>query len=415
MRTASEHLAAILGSLEPAPAERVALTDALGLVVAEEVEALVDLPGFDNSSMDGYAVRSVSLERAREGGEVALTLVGEVAAGDDPTFTVGEGQAARIMTGARLPDGADAVIAIEDTDGSAAGEVRCRATAPAGQFIRRRGEDVRSGTVVVHRGETVGPRTIALLAASGHADVLAHARPHVVVLSTGAELVAPGEPLGPGQIHDSNSSMIWAAAVAAGATAEMRSTVGDTEKQLLAALDEALAGADVVVTSGGVSMGAYDVVKAALRDEGIDFVKVAMQPGKPQGFGFLVGPGGRRVPLFALPGNPVSSYVSFEVFVRPALRRLMALTPESRPIRTARLTTPMSSPGGRRQYARAVVSRGATGLEASPVTGQGSHFVADLSRANALLVVPEDATRLAEGDEVDVMLLEGEECLDGTG
>lgn len=411
MRTVDEHLASIVGALQPVAPAQVALSEALGLVVAEDVVARVDLPGFDNSSMDGYAVRSASLERAVRDGGVALTIVGEVAAGGDPDFAVGPGQAARIMTGARVPDGADAVIAVEDTDGAATGEVRCHAEAPAGQFIRRRGEDVSAGSVVVRRGEVVGPRTIGLLAASGHAQVLVHPRPHVVVLSTGSELVPPGEPLGPGQIHDSNSSMLCAAAVAAGASAEVRSAVGDTESQLLAALDEVVAGADAVVTSGGVSMGAYDVVKAALSGEGVEFVKVAMQPGKPQGFGFLVGPAGRSVPLFALPGNPVSSYVSFEVFVRPALRRLMGLVPERRPLRTATLTAALASPAGRQQYARAVVIEGESGLMATPVTGQGSHFVADLSRANALLVIPSETASLDAGDRVQLILLDGEECL----
>lgn len=414
MRTVDEHLSEIVGALRPSSPAHVALGESLGLAVAQDVVARVDLPGFDNSSMDGYAVRSASLEGAAGDGGVTLAIVGEVAAGDDPSFAVGPGEAARIMTGARLPDGADAVIAVEDTDGAATGEVQCHAAPPSGQFIRRRGEDVRSGSVVVRRGEVVGPRTIGLLAASGHAEVLVHPRPHVVVLSTGAELVAPGEPLGPGQIHDSNSSMLHAAAVAAGASAEIRSAVGDTESQLLAALDDIVAVADAVVTSGGVSMGAYDVVKAALGGEGVEFVKVAMQPGKPQGFGFLVGPSGRQVPLFALPGNPVSSYVSFEVFVRPALRRLMGLVPERRPLHPATLTASLSSPPGRQQYARAVVEQGDSALEATPVTGQGSHFVADLSRANALIVVPAETTDLAVGDRVELLLLDGQECLHGT-
>ena len=313
------------------------------------------------------------------------------------------------MTGAMLPEGADSVIAVEDTDGAAEGEVECRASTRRGRFIRPRGEDVAAGAVIVAAGEIVGPRTIALLAACGHDSVEVHRRPHVVVLSTGNELAAPGAALGPGQIHDSNSSMLWAAAVATGASAEIRTAVGDTDAALLAVLAEIVGVADVIITSGGVSMGAYDVVKSALRTEGITFVKVAMQPGKPQGFGHLTGPGGRAVPLFALPGNPVSSFVSFEVFVRPALRRLMRLKPEKRRLRAASITSGVHSPEGRRQFGRAVVSRSPEGeLLAAPVQGQGSHFLADLSRANGLFVVPEGVTELVAGEPVDVILLDGE-------
>jgi UTP--glucose-1-phosphate uridylyltransferase len=408
VRTVDEHLRAILSTLEPSPTEATALTEALGLVVARDVRAKVDLPHFDNSSMDGYAVRADSLSGA-DASPVRLRIVGEVAAGDSPSFVVGPGEAARIMTGAPMPEGADAVTAVEDTDAAATGEVECRRSVRSRQFVRPRGEDVTSGAVVVPAGEVVGARTIALLAACGHAEVEVHRRPHVVVLSTGAELVEPGRPLGPGQIHDSNSSMLWAAAVGAGASAEIRAAVGDSDDELLAALDEVVGHADVVITSGGVSMGAYDVVKSALRDEGIDFVKVAMQPGKPQGYGLLSGPGGKQVPLFALPGNPVSSFVSFEVFVRPALRRLMRLTPEKRRTRPATLISGVESFGGRRQFGRAVVSRSTEGtLVAVPVAGQGSHFVADLSKANALFVVPEDVTALVAGEVVDVLVLDKE-------
>jgi UTP--glucose-1-phosphate uridylyltransferase len=408
VRTVDEHLKAILSTLEPAPTQWTPLTDSLGLVVARDVRAKVNLPHFDNSSMDGYAVRAASLKGASKR-PVRLRIVGEVPAGADPTFSVGPGEAARIMTGAPIPQGADAVIAVEDTDGAATGEVECRAEVAPGRYIRPLGEDVTSGSVVVPAGEVVGPRTIALLAACGHAEVEVHRRPHVVVLSTGSELVEPGKPLEPGQIHDSNSSMLWAAAVGAGASAEIRSSVGDSDEELLEVLDEVVARADVVITSGGVSMGAYDVVKSALRDEGVDFVKVAMQPGKPQGYGLLTAPGGRRVPIFALPGNPVSSYVSFEVFVRPALRRLMRLNPERRRLRPATLISGVESFAGRRQFGRAVVSPSAEGtLVAVPVTGQGSHFVADLSRANALFVVPEDVTELVAGEVVDVLLLDRE-------
>jgi UTP--glucose-1-phosphate uridylyltransferase len=406
LRTVDQHLRAILSSLEPAATESVPLTESLGLVVARDLRSRVNLPAFDNSSMDGYAVQAVSLESADES-PVSLRIVGEVAAGADPPFSVGPGEAARIMTGAPIPPGADAVIAVEETDGSAAGSVLCRASVQQGRYVRPRGEDVSEGTVIVSAGDVVGPRTIALLAACGHASVEVHRRPHVVILSTGSELVPPGQPLGPGQIHDSNSSMLWAAAVAAGASAEIRAAVGDTDAELLAALDDVVAAADVVITSGGVSMGAYDVVKSALAGKGVEFVKVAMQPGKPQGFGHLTAPDGRRVPIFALPGNPVSSFVSFEVFVRPGLRRLMRLAPEKRRVRTATLTSGLRSFEGRRQYGRAVVSRNSEGaLMCTPVAGQGSHFVADLSRANALFIVLEDTADLVAGEQVDVVILD---------
>jgi UTP--glucose-1-phosphate uridylyltransferase len=409
LRTVDEHLRAILSTLEPMPTAWTPLTESLGLVVARDVRARVDLPHFDNSSMDGYAVQASSVEGA-DTSPVRLRIVGEVAAGDDPTFEVGPGEAARIMTGAPMPRGADAVVKVEDTDGAATGEVECRAEVPVGTFVRPKGDDVRSGTVVVPAGEVVGSRTIALLAACGYAEVEVHRRPRVVVMSTGSELVEPGKPLRPGQIHDSNSSMLWAAAVSAGASAEIRQAVGDSESELIESLSVAVRDADIVVTSGGVSMGAYDVVKSALASRGVEFVKVAMQPGKPQGYGRLEAPDGRRVPIFTLPGNPVSSFVSFEVFVRPALRRLMRLAPEKRRMRPATLISGVSSFEGRRQFGRAVVSRSAEGtLVAVPVAGQGSHFVADLSRANALFIVPEDVTELVAGEVVDVLVLDRED------
>ena len=405
MRSLEEHRDAILAAVTPADAVRLPLTECLGLVLCEDVTSLVDLPGFDNSAMDGYAVRAVDVSAADPSvpdSAVRLPVVAEVAAGGVATRRVGPGEAVRIMTGAMLPEGADAIVKVEDTDGGTE-TVEIRAGAPAGTSVRPAGEDVKQGQVVLQAGMVVDARRVALLAATGHADALVRTRPRVAVVSTGAELVPPGEPLRPGQIHESNSYMLEAAIVASGAVAVRQATVDDDAAAVLAAVAELAADVDAIVTSGGVSMGAYDVVKESLRDNGVDFVQVAMQPGKPQGFGLV---GDRRVPLFALPGNPVSSYVSFEVFVRPALRRLMGLQPEVRPTLTARLEHALSSPPGRAQVARAVATHTEQGWRADPVWGQASHFVADLARANAFVFVPPDVTRVEAGDDVEIWLLD---------
>ena len=404
MRSLEEHRAAILAAVTPADPVRLPLPECLGLVLGEDVTSLVDLPGFDNSAMDGYAVRAVDVAAAHPdlpASAVCLPVVAEVAAGGVAARSVGPGEAVRIMTGAMLPEGADAIVKVEDTDGGTE-TVLIRAAAPAGTSVRPAGEDVKQGQVVLEVGMVVDARRVALLAATGHADALVRSRPRVAVVSTGAELVPPGEPLRPGQIHESNSYMLEAAIVACGAVAVRQATVDDDAAAVLAAVAELAADVDAIVTSGGVSMGAYDVVKESLRDHGVDFVQVAMQPGKPQGFGLV---GDRRVPLFALPGNPVSSYVSFEVFVRPALRRLMGLRPEVQPTLTARLEHSLSSPAGRAQVARAVATRTEQGWRADPVWGQASHFVADLARANAFVFVPPDVTRVEAGDDVEIWLL----------
>ncbi len=407
MRTLEEHRDAILAAVSPTTPARRPLAECLGLVLCEDVTSLVDLPGFDNSAMDGYAVRAADVAAAAPGRPetaVRLPVVAEVAAGGVATRAVGPGEAVRIMTGAMMPEGADAVVKVEDTDGGTE-TVELRAGVPAGTSVRPAGEDVTRGQVVLEAGTTIDARSIALLAATGHADALVRPRPRVAILSTGAELVAPGQPLQPGQIHESNSYMLEAAVVACGAVAVRRPTVDDDAAAVLSAVAALAAEVDAIVTSGGVSMGAYDVVKESLRDHGVDFVQVAMQPGKPQGFGLV---GDRNVPLFALPGNPVSSYVSFEVFVRPALRRMMGRSPESRTTVTARLEHALSSPPGRAQVARAVASHTEQGWRADPVWGQASHFVADLARANAFVFVPADVTRLEAGDEVDMWLLDAE-------
>ena len=412
MRTVEEHLDAVLGAVAPLPPVRLPLADALGLVTCEDVVAAVDLPGFDNSAMDGYAVRAADVADAADTAPVALPVVGEVAAGGDAGgILAGPGQAVRIMTGAMLPAGADAVVKVEDTDGGTE-HVRVRRGVAAGTSVRRAGEDVRRGDVVLPAGVVLDARRLAVAAAAGHGEVLVRPRPRVAVVSTGAELVDPGAPLAPGEIHDSNSHMLAACVTETGGVTVRRVSSGDDPQEVLGLLAGLADEADVVVTSGGVSMGAYDVVKAALRESGtVEFVQVAMQPGKPQGFGLL---GDRRVPLFALPGNPVSSYVSYEVFVRPALRRMLGRHPERRVARTARLNHDLRSPQGRLQVARAVArpeepDAGGCGWSVEPVWGQASHFLADLSRANAFVLVPAEVTGLAAGDEVEMWLLDGAE------
>jgi len=406
VRTVEEHLDAILAVVRPGEPVRLPVAQCPGLVLCEDVTSLVDLPGFENSAMDGYAVRAADVagaEPSLPGSVVVLPVVGEVAAGAVASTPVGDGEAVRIMTGAMMPRGADAVVRVEDTDGGTQ-RVQIRAGVSVGTSVRPAGEDVRRGAVVLERGAVLSSRRIALLTATGHPDALVRPRPRVAVVSTGAELVQPGQPLGPGQIHDSNSHMLDAAVTECGAVTVHRVTVDDDGETVLQTLSTLATDADAIITSGGVSMGAYDVVKEALQGSGsVDFVQVAMQPGKPQGFGRV---GERQVPLFALPGNPVSAYVSFEVFVRPALRTMMGLTPASRPTLAATVTRDLTSVRGRRQIARAVATRTATGWSADPVWGQASHFIADLSRANALVVVPEEVELVRAGDEVGMWLLD---------
>ncbi|MFI1000019.1 gephyrin-like molybdotransferase Glp [Streptomyces galbus] len=421
-----EHLEDVLTAIRPLEPIELHLLDAQGCVLVEDVTVPVSLPPFDNSSMDGYAVRVADVAGASEEFPAALEVVGDVAAGQAGLLHVGPGQAARIMTGAPLPPGAEAVVPVEWTDGGlgegpvdamrarslapegATGHVRVHRPAEARAHVRAQGSDVRAGDRALEAGTVLGPPQIALLAAIGRGTVRVRPRPRVVVLSTGSELVQPGEALADGQIYDSNSFALTAAARDAGAIAYRVGAVADDADTLRSTVEDQLVRADLMVTTGGVSVGAYDVVKEALahagdEDEpgsGVEFRKLAMQPGKPQGFG-TVGPD--HIPLLALPGNPVSSYVSFELFVRPAIRTLMGLTDVHRPTTRATLTAdrPLSSPRGRRQFLRGSYADGTV----RPVGGAGSHLVAALAHADALIVVPEDAESVEPGAEVEVVLL----------
>ncbi|GAA1796046.1 molybdopterin molybdotransferase MoeA [Nocardioides hankookensis] len=405
LRSVAEHRARILEAIEPLTDFPQPLMEALGLAAAEDVVAAVDLPSFDNSGMDGYAVRAEDVATATDESPVHLPVVGEIGAGQGGLMALAPGTAAKIMTGAPVPAGADSVVPYEWTDRGVA-QVRIGRAPSPGQHVRLAGQDVSVGDVLVSHGTVLGPRHIGLLAAAGRATVRSRPRPRVVVISTGSELRDPGSQLGRDSIYDGNSFLLAAAARRAGAITYRVGIVPDEPRAFLDALHDQLVRADVVVTSGGVSQGDYDVVKEALSPLGtVWFGPVAMQPGKPQGFGHI---GEDRTPIFTLPGNPVSSYVSFEQFVLPALRKLMGLTPYVRPTVAARLTHAISSPDGREQLVRAEYGVGAGGAYATPVGGHGSHLIGDLASSNALVVVPADVTAVAAGEQVQVLRLDEE-------
>jgi molybdopterin molybdotransferase len=401
---------AILAAITPLPPVSLDLAGAEGCVLAEDVTAAVALPSFDNSSMDGFAVRAADTSHSSERSPVTLPVIGEIAAGDVGSYELTPGTAIRIMTGARMPEGADAIVPVEWTSGFGPRVEIYRPVRP-GDAVRYTGDDARQGETLLPAGVRLRPMQIAVAAAAGRGTVTVRPRPRVVVLSTGNELTEPGTPLVPGQIWESNSYMIAAAAREAGAVARRHSIVPDDPAGVLPALEEQVAHADLLITTGGVSMGGeYDVVKAALRSLGtIAFRKVAMQPGMPQGFGTIGSSSpapsspssSGRVPIFTLPGNPVSAYVSFQLFVRPALGALQGANDLRLPCVPARLAGPVRSPEGRRSFLRGILD----GDTVTPLSGQGSHQIAALGKANALIVVPEPATQLPEGDMVDVLVL----------
>jgi len=403
LRGVDEHLRRVLADLRvPEPIE-LALLDAQGLLCAEDVVAGAPLPAFDNSAMDGYAVCASDTAGATEEEPVILPVVGDIPAGSRAPRGVTHGICLRIMTGAPVPSGADSIVPVEWTDGGVA-RVRIRKPAQPGAYLRRVGEDIRTGELAVAGGTPIGPAQVGLLAAVGCERVLVRPRPRVVVLSTGSELVDVGRRPGIGEIVDSNGYALAAAARDAGAEVYRAGIVPDDHARLLSVLEDQLRRADLIVTSGGVSAGAFDVVKEALSELGtVEFVKVAMQPGMPQGFGTL-GPEG--TPIFCLPGNPVSALVSFEVFVRPAVRLMLGKRRLVRRTVAAACLRRMSSPAGRRQYRRGLLHREADGgYSVEPVGGAGSHLLAGLAQANCLIVVDEEVTEVSDGDQVTVIPL----------
>ena len=397
MISVDEHLATVLAAVHPLDLLTVPLAEALGSTLRTGVRAAVDLPLFDNSAMDGFAVRFSDVASASAASPVALRVVADLPAGSslDPAF--GTGEAVRIMTGAPLPADADTVVPFEATAGGVTeslGTVRVReAPRHIGAHIRRRGEDCAAGTELVPAGVELGPLQLAAIAAANVATVTVSRRPRVAVIATGTELLAPGSELERGQIPESNSLLLAALARSAGSDVILQATVQDVDADLRSAIaDASLRDADAIITSGGVSAGAFEVVKTAVSE--MTFVQVAMQPGRPQGFA--------ADPLmFGLPGNPVSAAVSFEVFVRPALLAMQGRTRIHQRMLRLPAAVGWRSPRERRQYVPIVF----TDDGVAPATERGSHRAGGLARAEGYAVVPAEVGEVAAGDIVDVMLV----------
>lgn len=406
MRSVEEHQRAIAKLITPRPTGLAPLADALGLILADDVVAGLSLPVFDNSAMDGYAVRAEDVAGASSAQPVKLVVAEDIPAGRTDSPILVPGTAHRIMTGAQVPPGATAVVPVERTDGGV-DTVTISASAAPGQHIRLTGEDVGVGTTVLEAGRIVTPAVLGLVAALGLGELPVIGRQRVLVISTGSELVPAGMPLRPGQIYESNAIMLAAAAREAGAEVVAVLTCDDDIERFSAMLASYAGRADLIITSGGVSAGAYEVVKDALEggDGGVEFFKVAMQPGMPQGAGTV-----HDTAIVTLPGNPVSALVSFEVFVRPALRAAMGFPQPNRPLRSAVLAEPITSPAGKRQFRRGVYDpdTGTVRSDGPPA----SHHLRWLASANCLLDITADVTALDAGEQVDLWDLSAESNAD---
>lgn len=394
MLTVEQALEAILSRVPVLTTERVDVVGALGRVLAEPVRATRTIPPWANSSMDGYAVRAADTGAGR-----VLAVVGRVSAGMMPGRVVGPGEAMRIFTGAPLPDGADAVVPQEDVDAHD-GRVTLRDVVEAAAFVRPRGEDVREGDLVLEPGVRIGAAEVGLLATLGYSQVRVYRRPRVAIMSTGNELADLGTEPGPGQIPNTNTYSLLAQVAEAGAEGSNLGVAPDQLDVIESRLRRA-AGADVVVSSAGVSVGELDLVREALIRAGAELHlwQVSMRPGKPITFGSL---GGR--PVFGLPGNPVSAMVTFELFVRPALIRMAGGRSIHRMRLPARTRQPINNPGSRRAYLRVQLSAGRDGLTARLTGEQGSAILRSMVMADGLAVVP-PGTMIPEGEQVEVIVL----------
>lgn len=403
-----------VSQLEP---ERKPILNCLGQVLAEDINAPFDVPPLDNAAMDGFAVIAADTHNAGPGHPVVLKVIGEAAAGSVFKGNVSRGTAVRIMTGAPIPAGADTVVPFEDTDEAdrrrrrkVLTEIGIHRAFETGTNIRRAGEDIRYGSTVLKKGHILRPADIGVIASLGQAQATVIRRPVVGVLATGNEVTPVGRTLPPGGIYNSNSFSLAAQIIKAGGIPRMLGIARDNLRSLRAAINRGRE-SDLLITTGGVSLGDYDLVKDVLAREGeISFWTVRMKPGKPLAFGSLKGNSGRSIPHLGFPGNPVSAMTSFELFGRPAIRKMLGLKNLSRPTVKAVLQSTITNRDRRRVFARVIVTRNDGKYSATITGGQGSGILTSMSRANGLAIVPEDVPIARPGQIVDVIMLDWEEA-----
>lgn len=412
--TVHEALTAVLAGVSVLSAETVPLLDGLGRVLAEPVVAQDSLPPFANSSMDGYALVAADSQNANHDGPATLRVVGDIAAGAVPNVTLQPGTAARIMTGAPVPQGADAVIPVEDTNEAwrdkerpLPDQIQVFRAVKSGDYIRHPGEDIESGQKILEAGYLLRPQEVGVLASLGISQISVIRRPKVAILATGDELLELDRPLQPGKIRNSNGYTQAAQVLALGAELIQLGIAGDTETAVRQKLRAGLeAQVDLFISSAGVSVGAYDVVKAVLEQEGnVGFWRVRMRPGKPLAYGTYQG-----VPYLGLPGNPVSAMVSFERFARAAILKMAGHRQLDRPTVQAIVENEIYS-DGRESYIRAVVSKQNSGYIAHLTGDQGSHIMTSLVKANALLIVPEGVEHVPKGSRLSAWMLDWPETV----
>jgi len=420
MISVEEALEKVLACVEVLKPERRPILDCLGQVLAEDVHSTIDIPPLDNSAMDGYALRAEDTREATESSPRYLVVVGEIAAGSMPTKEVEPGTAIRIMTGAPLPEGADAVVKFEDTDEVSRksskehlSHIGVLCQAKKGLNVRRRGEDIAKGHLILEKDKVLRPQEIGVLAALGHSTALVIRRPIVAILATGDELTSVDQPLAPGKIHDSNTYTIAAEVSRYGGIPKILGIGRDSVESLTEKIDAGL-DADMLITSGGVSKGDYDIVKDVLAEQGeIGFWTVCMKPGKPIAFGVIKKVKGRRkrkVPHLGLPGNPVSSMITFEQFARPAILKMMGRRILTKPTIRAIIEDNIANTDGRRLFARVTVTRRSGQYRASLTGPQGSGILTSMAEADGLAVIPESSKGVKAGDIVEVQMLDwGEE------